>query len=442
MSNLENEPFGNESESISRVVTDVYQSKSWSKRLLGIGVAVVTGALVIGLASCSAVEVESRTPIGDDSKTSALETSAPELESTADQITASKCSLTSESDGLEAGWRPDLTLSHVRSPDRLSSTGIIDVVVLFADFPDVSASGSTEDVFSIISPAVRFMDDQSNGRLTLSFAPHHKWLRMGSDSGSYGEAINTFLGHQSWIQEAIDLADAQVDFSGADAVLVIATPDAKKITNGPTFTGAAPMFVLRADGNTITNAVTSGADLTYWGELWYPHEFGHSLGLPDLYYASIPGRGGFTRPYSLMDDIASSAPGYIGYSRWILRWLDDSQVECVTVDTTVALTPLAARTGPKLAVVRLSESSALVAEVRRSIGYDAALQTEGVIVYLVETNNEPEYSYDASYGEGPMEVLNDALPLLPGDSITHQGVTFDVLSSEEDQDLIQIKFDD
>jgi M6 family metalloprotease-like protein len=442
LSSLENEPLGSESESISNAVTEVYQSKSWSKWIYGIVAAVAISGLVLGLAACSASEVESITAVGDDGETSAPETSAPEPESTADQITASKCSLTSESDGLEAGWRPDLTLSHVRSPDRLSSTGIINVVVLFADFPDVSASGSTEDVFSIISPAVEFMDDQSNGRLTLSFAPHHKWLRMGADSGSYGEAITTFYGHQSWIQEAIDLADAEVDFSGADAVLVVATPDAKKIPYGPTLTGAAPMFVLKADGNTMTNAVTSGGDLTDHGELWYPHEFGHSLGLPDLYYASIPGRGGFTNPYSLMDDISRTAPGYMGYSRWILDWLDDSQVECITANTTVALTPLAARAGPKLAVVRLSESSALVVEVRRAIGYDSALQTEGVIVSLVETNNVPDYSYAASYGEGPMEVLNDARPLLPGDSMTHQGVTFEVLSSNEDQDLIQIRFED
>ena len=50
MSNSENEPLGDESESISNAVTEVYQSKSWSKRLLGIGAAVVIGGLVIGFA--------------------------------------------------------------------------------------------------------------------------------------------------------------------------------------------------------------------------------------------------------------------------------------------------------------------------------------------------------------------------------------------------------
>ena len=81
MSNLENEPLGDESESNSNAVTDVYQSKSLSKRLLGIGAAVVIGGLVIGLASCSASEVESSTAIADNS-----ETFAPETESTSAQI--------------------------------------------------------------------------------------------------------------------------------------------------------------------------------------------------------------------------------------------------------------------------------------------------------------------------------------------------------------------
>ena len=357
-----------------------------------------------------------------------------------DEPSASRCSLISFDDDPEVEFGAAITLSHIRPADRLSSIGIVDVVVLFVDFSDVRAVDSTEDVFSVISPAAAFMDDQSNGRLTLSLAPHHKWLRMSAVSAHYGEAIYDSTRHRDWIQEAIDLADAEVDFSQAEAILVVAAPNAEKITFGPTFMGASD-WALTADGNTMTNAVTSGADISYWGEMWYPHEFGHSLGLPDLYGASLPGRGGFTNPYSLMDVISSSAPGYMGYSRWILKWLEDSQVECVTADATVALTPLAVGAGSKLAVVPLSESSALVAEVRRAVGYDYALQSEGVIVYLVETNNYADYSLQASYGEGPMEVLNDARPLEPGESVTHQGVTFEVLSSKNDSDLIQITFD-
>ena len=349
---------------------------------------------------------------------------------------ASDCYLSSSSDADMTGWEPALSLSHQRPGHRLSSTGAINVVVLFAEFKDVRATASTQSIFSIISPgAENFLDDQSNKRLKLSFAPHHKWLRLKDNASKYGDAIKTYEGHHDFMQEAIELADFEVSFVGADAVLVVATPNAKEIGYGPTWMGL-PSFPLIADGQNMTNGITSGADLTYWGDLWYPHEFGHSLGLPDLYGASIPGRNGFTRPYSLMDLISSTAPGYMGYSRWILRWLDDTQVSCVRTDTTVRLTPLATPGGSKLAIVPLSSSSALVVEVRRAIGYDSRLKSDGAVVYLVETNN----GFGGSYGDGPMEVLNGGDPLEQGDSVSHERVSFEVLVSGQSGDSIRITF--
>ena len=334
------------------------------------------------------------------------------------------------------GWEPALSLSHQRPGHRLSSIGAINVVVLFAEFKDVRATASTQSIFSIISPgAENFLDDQSNKRLKLSFAPHHKWLRLKDNASKYGDAIKSYEGHHDFMQEAIELADSEVSFVGANAVLVVATPNAKEIGYGPTWMGL-PSLPLIADGQNMTNGITSGADLTYWGELWYPHEFGHSLGLPDLYGASIPGRNGFTRPYSLMDLISSTAPGYMGYSRWILRWLDDTQVSCVRTDTTVRLTPLATPGGSKLAIVPLSTSSALVVEVRRAIGYDSRLASNGAVVYLVETNN----GFGGSYGDGPMEVLNGGDPLKQGDSVSHERVSFEVLVSGQSGDSIRITF--
>ena len=364
--------------------------------------------------------------------TTAKAPTATPFTTTKPQASASDCYLT--------GSRSALTLAHERPTDRLYSTGNIDVVVLFTDFQDVSATQSTQSIFSIISPGgENFLEDQSNERLQLSFRPHHQWLRLGSSASTYAEAIKTYDGHRKFMQEAIDLADAEVNFLGAEAVLVVATPNATEIRYGPTWMGV-PSSPLQADGQIMTNGITSGADLTYWKHLWYPHEFGHSLGLPDLYGANIPGRGGWTRPFSLMDDISSSAPGYMGYSRWVLKWIDDSQVRCVTANATVALTPLATPTGAKLVVVPLTSTSALVAEVRRATGYDAELQREGVIVYVVDTNNRGRNG--GSYGDGPIEVLNNARSLGEGESLTHFGVSFEVLESQSTQDLIRITFND
>ena len=341
---------------------------------------------------------------------------------------------------LTIGSEEAISLAYERPTYRLDSTGPVETVVLFADFTDVSATQTTEEVFSIISPGAEdFFFDQSYGRLTLNLYPHHEWLHLSGPAANYSEAIKTYFGHRDFIQEAMDLADASVDFTGIDSVLVVSTPNATQVGYGPAMMGfGGTEGSLIADGMFITNGVTSGADLTYWGDLWYPHEMGHSLGLPDLYGASIPGRAGFTRPFSLMDDIGSSAPGYMGYSRWILKWLDDIQIACINGTTTVSLTPLAIPEGLKLALIPFSQTHALAVESRRQIGYDSDLAREGAVVYLVNTEN----GFGGSYGEGPMEVLNDAQALLPGESLTYENVTVTFEETSTEADIIQIQINE
>jgi M6 family metalloprotease-like protein len=339
---------------------------------------------------------------------------------------AAACRMTSDQPGRA------ITLNYVRPVDRIDPTGTVNVAVVFTDFPDVPAADTPQQVFANISPGGEdFLDDQSYGRLNLVFHPHFQWLRLSQASSVYGDALTSFSEHQNFIQEAVDLADPDVDFSGADAVLVVATPNATSVGYGPTFIGwDYPDFGITADGIQITNAITSGTDLLYWGDLWYPHEFGHSMGLPDLYGTNPNGGGGFTRPFSLMDDIGSEAPGYTAYSRWILSWLDDQQIACVAADTDVTLTPVETSGGLKAAIVRLSDSQAIIVESRRALGYDSALTNEGVVVYILDTNKETQ--------TGPMEALNHRQALLAGESVTYSGVTVTVVEASSSGDVVRI----
>jgi M6 family metalloprotease-like protein len=304
-------------------------------------------------------------------------------------------------------------------------------VVLFTDFPDVAANRTPEDVFSILSPGAEdFFADQSYGRMQLSLRPHFEWLRLSGPASEYSDAIRTFEGHRAFIQEAVDLADDAVDFTGADEVVVIATPNASAVGYGPTWMGGSfPNGQLTPDGTSITNGITSGADLLFWEDLWLPHEMGHSLGLPDLYSYSAP--DGFTRPFSIMDLINSEAPGFMAYSRWILGWLDDDQIGCVDSDLEVALAPIETDGGLKAAMVPIDRETALLVESRRAIGYDAELSREGAVVYVVDTG--------IWSGEGPIVVLNDAQALLPGDSLSYEHVTVTVLGASANGDTIRIE---
>ncbi len=317
-----------------------------------------------------------------------------------------------------------------RSADRMRSIGTIRATVLFADFSDVPASTTPEQTFEILSPtASDFFDAVSYGSMDLVLEPHPVWLRMSEPSTTYAAAITQFDEHRDWLQEAIDLADADIDFSDTDVVVVIATPDATAIGYGPTFTGYdGPGGRLTADGVGITNGITSGADLTYWGGLWLNHELGHSMTLADLYSYVAP--TGFTRPFSMMDDIGGAAPEYFAYERWLLGWIEDAQIACLPASEQLLLSPVERAGGTKAAMVPVGATRSVVVESRRALGWDAGLTREGAVVYVVDTS--------VRSGFGPIEVMNGRRALGEGDSVTVEGVTITVVDADASGDTVQV----
>ena len=333
---------------------------------------------------------------------------------------------------LRSGLPDAVGLSWPRSDDRLRSTGTVNVAVLFADFADVAADRSPEEALALVSPGSEdFFAAVSYGRMNLVLHPHLEWLRLGRSTG-YAEAIRSFDGHRDFIVQAVALADAAFDFSEIDEVVVMSTPNATEIASGPTWMGFDEFGGrIDADGAGITNGITGGADITYWGWKWLPHEMGHSLGLPDLY--DLVG-GGFTRPFGIMDLIDSSAPGYFAYERRYLGWLDDDQIICLDGDHQATISPIETAGGVKAMMVPLSPSRAVAVESRRAIGYDSALSVEGALVYVVDASI-PTF-------EGPIQVMNlHRRPLGVGESVTVEGVTITVVDATPDGDTVQITLD-
>jgi M6 family metalloprotease-like protein len=305
---------------------------------------------------------------------------------------------------------------------------VVDAAVLFVDFSDVPADRTPEDVLAILSPGAEGRyDSMSYGRMQLVLHPYPAWLRLAGDSAYYADAIRSSEGHRAFLQEAMDLADGAVDFSGMEVVVVMSAPNASAIGYGPAFVGY-PGGGLVADGVEITNGITSGADLLYWGAPWLNHEMGHSMSLADLYSFAEP--TGFTRPFSLMDQIDSEAPEYFAYERWLLGWIDDDQIVCQTwAEGEDTLTAVEITGGTKAVMLPIGTSRAVVVESRRAVGYDAALSRVGAVVYVVDTS--------IPSGSGPIQVMNDRQALLPGESITVEGVTVTVIAADELGDTVR-----
>lgn len=140
------------------------------------------------------------------------------------------------------------------------------------------------------------------------------------------------------------------------------------------------------------------------------HEFGHLLGLPDL-YAEPGGVNDQATRFSanLMTMHGSANIGFTGFERYVLGWIPDLAVRCVLpsemrlmpqpdgssslyqTHDTVALQPIddlgASAGGYRLVVVPISTDQAVVIEARANTGSTSGLPSEGIFSYQVNASS-------------------------------------------------------
>ncbi len=340
----------------------------------------------------------------------------------------------------DASGRPDVAIGFPRIGNRAPSTGSVKVSVIFVDFSDAPATRTPQEIFGNISPSTEnYYNTVSYNNLALSFDPTFRWFRMSKPSHQYGWASLTFDLHKAYIQEAISLADPTVDFSKSDAFLIVSNPDGGFLHNGPAFC-SSPGFGVNADGKVFLNGATSGKDLLSFRGLWFAHEFGHNMGLTDLYAYGTGVLHRYVGVFSLMGTILGNAREYNAWERWLLGWLNDSQVVCHsnTGSSTVTLTPIEVKSaGVKLLVVPIDANTAVFVESRKSVGEYDILPKNGPVVYFIDTK--------VTTGAGPIKVLpiNDTDGnklqniMTVGQTITFGSVSIKFVSTDASGDVIQ-----
>jgi M6 family metalloprotease-like protein len=329
-----------------------------------------------------------------------------------------------------------------RSSERMRAVDEIDATVVMVDFPDAPATMSPEEAFAKIAPSAGIFDEVSYGRLAYRIEPVLKWYRMSQPSTDYAPLTSSFDRHRAYIAEAVALADADVDFTSTESLIVLANPDAEGLGEaGPAFTPISSDEGIAVDGTVLMNGATSAHDLNYWGAIWLNHEVTHTLGLPDLYAFDGPEAFPYTGEFGYMglSSLDANAPGLLAWERWVLGWLDDDQITCFaappSASVPVVLTPIGTAGGPKAVVVALGPTRALVAEARTASGIDAGIHKEGVLVYTVDS------SVESGFGPvrvAPADPLDPALgyttffdaPRAVGESVEVEGIRVTVVSRD------------
>ncbi len=282
-----------------------------------------------------------------------------------------------------------------------ASTGTLRVAVIFVDFPDAPADESAEVLYNSFMPgAVSWFDRASFGRFAFAPQPVFRWFRMPLPSTSY--AWNTFQSHRIYVNDAIGVANQDVDFAGTQAVYVVSSKGAK-FPISPTMLGNPGSGVM-ADGVEFRLGVTFGNDIrgtrASYGTHVAVHETLHILGLPDLYSFDGGSFANFHRFVGGWDIMGWVSPGanLLAWHGRKLGWLDQSQMLCVSGGvTTATLSPVETSGGVKAISARLSNSRSLVIEHRSLTGLDAGLCDQGLLVYTVDASTKS--------GAGPVQVV-------------------------------------
>jgi len=321
---------------------------------------------------------------------------------------------------------------------RIDLTKGARIKVLGVDFADkLGSTSSPKNASESKTSAVeKFWKSQSTVPLSFDWSWNSDWLHLPETIKSYGLGGSFFEGkfnptqYFGFVQNIIALADPLTDFTGTNFLFITFPPG---ITNDEIGT-----FLVHTQGSystgegTIFNLIVAGGD--YANADTYIHEFGHALGLTDIRDTQDVGNqnsdGMF---YDIMNN--PRYPELLVWHRFLLGFLEDQQIHCITTQesSTHLLEPVAANTrGVKGLIIPISNTEAIVVELRRSIGFDTALSNRndllGVVVYTLDTK--------IPYRRSPVRVQKI---LKNNEDITLGGFNISVIETGPNGDVVKIE---
>ncbi len=325
------------------------------------------------------------------------------------------------------------------------------VAAIAIRFQDVSPSMTIVDLRSRIFDEMNsYYQNVSYGKMDITGDIVNTWILLPHDMSHYGNYNGTndhSDGAQVLIRDALANSDGHMNFSLFDYVLVVHAGRDEATSRNLTDIWSYGFW----DGlSAFTNEgkiFNQGAVVSEFDELGtFCHEFGHILGLPDLYNNNQNSSNVFMGNWDLMGngnyngDSPGSRPSHISsWGKIFLGWINGTQITKAKLGTTENLTiePLETNSeGIKAINISIAPKLYYLIEAR----IDANLPDQGILVTLVnETRNS---------GEGIDEVINSRNSTLGlGGAALHSGDCFEetqhmftvtVLKSDNSSSTVQI----
>jgi immune inhibitor A len=304
---------------------------------------------------------------------------------------------------------PDTNMLVMSNPAPMAATGTRKVPSLAIEFTDVthhtdSTIGAIQNKLTGSNSMKTYYDEVSYGNLTIEGSAYG-WYQADNDMAYYGRPDGDNHDSRNFYQlvaEAVRAADPYVDFSQYDTnhdriidvvCLVHAGRDEASGGSSNNIWSKQSVYpaTLRVDGVYLGWYITV-SEYSPLGT--YVHEFGHILGLPDLYDTDYTSTG-----VGVWDVMGSGAWGNWGrtpshfsaWSKMYLGWVDPTvisyYVEGYQINNMEGSDPKVV----KLPTEKSNEYFLL--ENRYQSGYDRYLPGSGLLIWHIDTDQINRYMY-------------------------------------------------
>ena len=344
--------------------------------------------------------------------------------------------------------RNDLPSGFPRINSRTPSSGTLKWALIPVDFADMPGE---KDFMSRIETQMKLASEWyeivSEGKLKIEWVVAKNWVTLPGNSSDYKIPYSDDPTRSPEVaffwKKAIVESDKYFDFTGIKTVNFI-LPKGQKIVpeSGQGFPWDAAMKANPTNEGTLDSFTILGAtfDLpgtTYWQ--YWAHEFGHAIGIPHLSGSRVWRQ---SAALDLMGNDNGPSKELSAWLRFVEGWLADERVYCQEKNslrtTEVTLVPLnETKSGIKMAVVKLSETKALILESRRVTKFECVTESyrQGVLAYVYDAtlgHNQDFLTAIEPAGRSLEKTAcrspdtTDSL-LRTGDKITFDGISVEVL---------------
>jgi M6 family metalloprotease-like protein len=365
----------------------------------------------------------------------------PELSSKSIYADASMCQ-------LKSSITTEADLGYQMDPTFLNSTGNVNLAIIYTTYTDAAGDDRAFSEYEKVQfPEVaKFYSNSSYGRLKITLTTNNKYYNINKPSASYNlEAMNQSSKFSDVAVDAVNAAKGDYDFSKIDAILVVMPSSAKTVDLG------AMGIRINEGGKTFHQGITASyinpSNKKAVSPRFLVHEIGHNFGLVHPLSQQI----GYGWDVMAWEDVPGA--DLFGWEKYILKWIDPTQVNCSANIPNEPITSFVEATGisssnTKMNMVRLSESKALVIESRRKSAIDElAPNEEGVLVYTIDVNlGSNRAPIKLFSNDNPVHTMPNGNRLIlgslqEGESISAEGMKVTVLKHGQTGDFVSISKD-